>query len=108
MTQLQEATRLAPDNADAFYNLGAAYQNKAAELNTQANDTEDAAAAQALVDQRNENLELALGPLTQARTIAAGRADEAGFCEALFRVYTQLGRVDDASEVAECAGMSMN
>ena len=108
VAQLEEATRLAPDNADAFYNLGAAYQNKAAELNTQANDTEDAAAAQALVDQRNENLELALGPLTQARTIAAGRADEAGFCEALFRVYTQLGRVDDASEVAECAGMSMN
>ena len=108
VAQLEEATRLAPDNADAFYNLGAAYQNKAAELNTQANDTEDAAAAEALVDQRNENLELALGPLTQARTIAAGRADEAGFCEALFRVYTQLGRVDDASEVAECAGMSMN
>ena len=108
VAQLQEATRLAPDNADAFYNLGAAYQNKAAQLNTQANDTDDTAAANTLLQQRNQNLELALPPLVQARTLAAGSPDEQGFCEALFRVYTQLGRVDDATEVSECAGMAMN
>ena len=108
VTQLQEATRLAPDNADAFYNLGAAYQNKAAQLNTEATNTEDTGAADALIAQRDENLEMALGPLSQARTLASGSADEQGFCEALFRVYTQLGRIDDATEVSECAGMSMN
>ena len=106
--QLQEATRLAPDNADAFYNLGAAYQNKAAQLNTQANDTEDTATANALVQQRNQNLELALPPLVQARTLATNTPDEQSFCEALFRVYTQLNRIDEATEVSECAGMSMN
>ncbi len=108
VVQLQEATRLAPDNADAFYNLGAAYQNKAAQLNTQANDTEDTAAASALIQERNQNLELALEPLNQARTLAGDAADEQSFCEALFRVYTQLNRIDDATEVSECAGMSMN
>ena len=106
--QLERATELQPDNSDAFYNLGAAYQNKAAALNEEANATEDVDAANALIDQRNENLEAALDPLMQARTIAAGTPDEAGVCDALFRVYTQLGRVDDAESVSECAGISMN
>ena len=51
---------------------------------------------------------MSLDPLLQARTLAAGTPDEAGVCDALFRVYTQLGRVDDAEGVAECAGISMN
>lgn len=106
--QLTEATRLAPDNSDAFYNLGAAYQNRAAALNEQANATEDAAEANGLIDQRNVNLESALGPLMQARTLSMGTTDEPGVCDALFRVYTQLGRVDDAEGVSECAGISMN
>lgn len=106
--QLQRATELDPANSDAFYNLGAAYQNKAAALNERANETEDVDAANALIDERNENLEMALDPLMEARTIAAGTADEPGVCDALFRVYTQLGRVDDAEAVSECAGISMN
>ena len=106
--QLTEATRLAPTNSDAFYNLGAAYQNRAAALNEQANDTQDVDQANALIDQRNENLEMSLGPLMQARTLSAGTDDEPGVCDALFRVYTQLGRVDDAEGVSECAGISMN
>ncbi|WP_412067901.1 tetratricopeptide repeat protein [Rubrivirga sp. IMCC43871] len=76
IVQLQRATELDPTNSDAFYNLGAAYQNLAAALNERANNTED--------------------------------VDEAGVCDALFRVYTQLGRVDDAEGVAECAGISMD
>ena len=106
--QLERATELAPDNPDAFYNLGAAYQNKAATLNTEANAATDEGAADRLYDERNENLELALPPLLRAREIVADTGDEQGFCEALFRVYTQLNRIDDATEVAECAGMSMN
>ena len=108
IVQLQAATELQPDNADAFYNLGAAYQNKAAQLNTRGNETEDVAAADALFAERDENLEMAVDPLVQARELAANADDESGFCEALFRVYTQLNRIDDAEAVAECAGMSMN
>ena len=108
VTELTRATELAPDNSNAFYNLGAAYQNLAASLNEEANSTEDVDAANALIDQRNENLEASLSPLQQARTLAAGTTDEAGVCDALFRVYTQLGRVDDAEGVSECAGISMD
>ncbi len=108
VVQLQAATRLQPDNADAFYNLGAAYQNKASALNSQGNAEENLSAADALFAQRDENLELALPPLMQARELATASNDERGFCEALFRVYTQLNRIDDAEGVAECAGMSMN
>ena len=108
IVELRAATELQPDNADAFYNLGAAFQNKAAELNTRGNETDDVAAADALFAERDENLELALGPLVQARQLATASNDEQGFCEALFRVYTQLNRIDDAEGVAECAGMSMN
>ncbi|MEM0962966.1 MAG: tetratricopeptide repeat protein [Bacteroidota bacterium] len=106
--QLTRATELAPENSDAFYNLGAAFQNRAAALNEQANATEDVDEANALIEQRDENLEMSLDPLTQARTLAADTENEAGVCDALFRVYTQLGRVDDAEGVSECAGYNMN
>lgn len=108
IVELQHATELAPDNSDAFYNLGAAYQNRAAALNERANEMEDADAANALIAERDTNLEASLGPLMQARTLSMGTDDEAGVCDALFRVYTQLGRVDDAEGVSECAGYSMN
>ncbi|WP_412063458.1 tetratricopeptide repeat protein [Rubrivirga sp. IMCC45206] len=101
IVQLQRATELDPTNSDAFYNLGAAYQNLAAALNERANATEDVDEANDLIDQRNVNLETSLGPLMQAKTLSTGTADEAG-------VYTQLGRVDDAEGVAECAGISMD
>lgn len=108
IVQLQRATELDPTNSDAFYNLGAAYQNLAAALNERANSTEDVDEANDLIDQRNVNLETSLGPLMEAKTLSAGTPDEAGVCDALFRVYTQLGRVDDAEGVAECAGISMD
>ena len=106
--QLERATELDATNADAFYNLGAAYQNKAASLNEQANTTEDNAASAQLVAQRDENLDAALPYLQRAREISVGTEGEADACEALFRVYTQLGRISDAEGVAECAGISMN
>lgn len=106
--QLEAATSLDPSNSDAYYNLGAAYQNKAASLNDQANETDDADEANRLIAERNENLEASLPHLLEARTLAAGTDDEAGVCNALFRVYTQLGRIDDAEGVSECAGISMD
>lgn len=110
IVELQAATRLAPDNEDAFYNLGAAYQNKAALVNARGNATEDLDAADVLFDERDASLNMAVAPLMQARSLAAANpeASEQPYCEALFRVYTQLNRIDDAEGVAECAGMSMN
>ena len=106
--QLERATELDAANADAFYNLGAAYQNKAASLNEQAGATQDNAEAARLNEERDENLEAALPYLQRAREVSAGTGGEADACEALFRVYTQLGRISDAEGVSECAGISMN
>ena len=109
IVELTAASQLDPTNPDALYNLGAAYQNKAALINARGNETEDVAAADVLFDERDANLALAVAPLSQARAIAASsNDDEQPYCEALFRVYTQLNRIDDAEGVAECAGMSMN
>lgn len=107
--QLNEAVRLNPENADAYYNLGATYQNKAAAINDEANQAEDNTEVARLNAERDENLEASLPYLQRARELAAAAGDDEGsVCLALFRVYTQLGRVDDAEGVAECAGVSMN
>ena len=106
--QLEEATELDAANADAFYNLGAAYQNKAASLNDQANQAEDGAESARLAMDHDENLEAALPSLQRAREIWTGTSREADACAALFRVYTQLGRVDDAEAVSGCAGIEVN
>ncbi|MEO0559516.1 MAG: tetratricopeptide repeat protein [Bacteroidota bacterium] len=105
--QLGMAVDLNPDNPDAQYNMGAALQNKASALAREANETEDNAAANALIEERNGLLERAL-PYLQASRDLADAADQQNACTALFQVYTQLNRVDDANAVAECAGMSTN
>lgn len=108
IVQLQSATQLSPDNADAFYNLGAAYQNKATELSTEANASEDNDEADRLFAERDRNLEMAIAPLVRARELVSGTDDERDFCNALFQVYGNLSRVDDQMAVAECAGISTN
>ncbi len=109
IVQLERATALAPDNGDAQYNLGAAFQNKAAALTAQANATTDDAAANALIAQRDELLNRSLTYLLRARELAGSDADgERAACSALFQVYSQLNRLDDASAVAACAGIDLN
>ena len=105
--QLSISVDLDASNPDAQYNMGAALQNKASALARQANETEDNAAANALIDERDTLLERALPYLQASRDLAA-EADKQNACTALFQVYTQLNRVDDANAVAECAGMSTN
>lgn len=105
--QLTRAVELDGTNPDAQYNMGAALQNKASSLAQQANETEDNAAANALLEERAAFLEQALTYLEASRSLA-GEGNEQNACEALFRVYTQLNRVEDANSVAECAGMSTN
>lgn len=105
--QLQHAVRLSPDNANAHYNLGAAYQNKAAAVNAQMREEDDTARADALRGERDALLEEALPHLEEARSMTSGD-EEQDICRALFQVYAQLNRMDDAQEASECAGMDMN
>ena len=102
LTQLQRAVELNPDNPDAQYNLGATYNNQARALGDQANETADNAEAEALVAQRDALLEQALQPLLRARALSAGSETETNVCGALFRVYAQLGRAEEAAEANAC------
>ncbi len=111
--QLMRATELDSQNANAYYNLGAAYQNKAASFNEQISELEDAGASRAEVDavvaQRSELLEQAMPNLERARELTeAGGDDAADICRALFQVYASLQQNDKAEEAAECAGMDLN
>lgn len=109
IVQLERATAIDPANGDAQYNLGAALQNKAAALTEQANDTADDAEANRLIGERDALLNRSLTYLVRARELAASEPDsERTACEALFRVYTQLNRMDEANAAAECAGIDLN
>jgi tetratricopeptide (TPR) repeat protein len=111
--QLVQATDLDSQNANAYYNLGAAYQNKAASYNARIAELEDADASpaevQAAITERGELLNEALPSLVRARELSeAGGEDAAPICQALFQVYASLGMDDEAQEAAECAGLDLN
>ncbi len=109
IVQLERAVSLDAENANAFYNLGAAYQNKATAVNTRLIDTEDNAEALRLRGERDGLLEQALPHLSEARRLTtAQNEDPADICNALFQVYAQLSRADEAREAGECAGHDMN
>ena len=108
IAQFERSIALRPDNFDAQYNLGAAYQNQAADVNTRANATDDNAENRRLVTERDVLLNRSLPYFERARTLGTEPADGRSSCEALFRVYTTLGRIDDARGVATCAGQTMN
>ncbi|MEM1043059.1 MAG: tetratricopeptide repeat protein [Bacteroidota bacterium] len=111
--QLMRATELDSQNANAYYNLGAAYQNKAASFNDQISELEDADApradVEAVVAQRSDLLAQAMPNLERARELTeAGGDDTADICRALFQVYASLRQNDKAEEAAECAGLDLN
>ena len=111
--QLEQAIELDAQNANAYYNLGAAYQNKAASFNARIAELEDAGAAQAEVEaviaERAELLNEALPNLERARALSEGAGEDASsICQALFQVYASLGQEEQAQEAAECAGLDLN
>ena len=108
--QLTEAVRLDPSNANAHYNLGAAYQNQGFALNQRLSDENISdAEANEVRQQRDALFEQAVPHLVEARRLTEEAGEDAtDICNALFQVYTPLGRIDEAEEAAECAGMSMN
>ena len=111
--QLTRATELEPGNANAHYNLGAAYQNQAADVNEQISELEDSDAPQAEVDaalaRRTELLNEAKPHLEEARRLTEAEGqDAADICRALLQVYAATGEIEKAEEAAECAGEDLN
>ena len=121
--QLTEATRLQPDYANGFYNLGAAYINQAVDVNAQiqtkedelraqraslsaAQRTEREAEIQRLVTQRTALFRQASTPLRQAHDLqAASGTPQQEVCRALFQSLVQTQQMQAAQQYSACAGM---
>ena len=117
------ATDLDPANGNAWYNLGAAYINKATDLQTTISDLDDALRAErdaleeaevdarqaeidALVDQRRSLMGEAIPHLETAKGLAeSDGTDVSGICRALYQAYAQVdSTMDRVDSVAACAG----
>ena len=107
--QFLVASELEPENADTQYNLGVAYLRQAGQVESAAGelDLSQEAEYDALIAERDELLDGSVAALEAARELASD-GNRTTVCDALFRVYTAMGRSDDAAEAAECAGRSMN
>lgn len=107
--QFQVASDLEPDNEDAFYNLGVALLRYADQIGEAAGELtlDQQEQYDAMIADRNEQIEMAIEALTTARDLAP-EAKKPAVCNSLMTVYSSLGRADEAEEAAECAGISMN
>ncbi|MFT4605897.1 MAG: tetratricopeptide (TPR) repeat protein [Rhodothermales bacterium] len=122
ITELSAAAELDPEYANAHYNLGAAYINKAVNVNESINTKDDAlrenrptmssaeitameAEIDALADERRALFGAAISPLEAAHVLFESAGEDAtGVCQALFQSYVQNNLLDKAEEVSECAG----
>lgn len=122
--QLQEAVNLDEAYVDAYYNLGAAFINKANAVQQEISALDDDARARrdeiseeeeqgimARIDElaaiRRSLYETSIGPLESAKRYAEmedGRSVQE-ICAALFQAYAQTGQEDKATALSECAGM---
>lgn len=122
--QLVEATILDTAYVDAYYNLGAAYINKAnfvqkqisamdddmREHRDELTEEEEAAILEeidVLAEERRGLYQASIGPLEDAKKYAE---EEEGrsvmeICAALFQAYAQTGQEEMAMSVSDCAGM---
>ncbi|MFQ5568179.1 MAG: tetratricopeptide repeat protein [Rhodothermales bacterium] len=123
--QLAKAAEIDPEYANAQYNLGAAYVNKAVAINAQYNEIDDnlrekradlsadeISAMEAQLDelstQRRGLFEQAIAPLERAREVSEAQgADLQGICQALYQAYGQTNQIEKAEAVAECAGYDL-
>ncbi len=122
IAELSAAAALDPEYANAQYNLGAAYINKAVAVNERINAKDDTLRANrstmssdaiataeaeidALADERRALFAAAISPLEAARGLFDAAGDDASpVCKALFQSYVQNNMLDKAEEVSECAG----
>lgn len=119
---LSQAVAQDAEYANAQYNLGAAYVNKAVELNEQISEMDDAlresranlseqeieqreAEIEELAEQRRDLFAQAVPPLEKAKSLMDVSGESAaGVCQALFSAYVQTDQQAKAQSIAECAG----
>ncbi|MCY4159073.1 MAG: tetratricopeptide repeat protein [Bacteroidetes bacterium] len=123
--QLMVAVEINPQYVDAYYNLGAAYINKAntvqkkiTALDDEMRERDDELSAEEeqsmmediddLVEERKALYQLSIAPLESAKEYAEQEEERSvqEICAALFQAYAQTGQ-DEAKimSVSECAGM---
>ena len=124
MEQLRIAVELDSTYIDAFYNLGAAYINKANTIQAQISELDDNMREQdesltedekqgvldqidLLAEERRALYEESIEPLEEAKALAEQEEErsETEICAALFQSYAQTNQMDKAESVSECAGM---
>ncbi len=123
---LTKATELDPEYANAFYNLGAAYINKAVDVNDQAVALDDSLrthrselsqeqiqqleeAVARLIEERRQLFAQAIPPLERARELLEARGENIQpICRALFQAYVQTDQTEKAREVEACAALNNN
>ena len=133
--QLQTAVELAPDNVKAHYNLGAAYSNKARQVQNQLTEVEDSLRAiseEAMaenreptdeerrrvneLDQEKKDLrgqkqalfEKSIPPLKEAHKMSgADGSFRKDACTALVTAYVQTEQLSEAKKYEDCAGLQV-
>ncbi len=123
---LKKATELDPEYANAFYNLGAAYINKAVDVNEKAIALDDSLRTNRsrlareqqqqleeqiarLIEERRQLFAQAIPPLERARALIEVRGENVQpICRALFQAYVQTDQTEKAKEVEACAGLNSN
>ena len=120
---LKQAVELDSSYTNAWYNLGAAYQNKAVELQDELDSLETKVLDKSLSEKERKEIEQtieelrakqrelfrqAIPYLERARKLMeeAGE-DTADVCRALFTAYAQINELEKAKEAAECAGLEL-
>lgn len=125
--QFAEAVAIDPAYGIAHYNLGAAYVNKAFDINEEIGTKDDALRAERndltdaqiqareaeleeLAAERRALYEQAISPLERARELMsdAEQAQVESVCRALFQAYVQTDQEDKARDAAECAGIDLD
>lgn len=96
------AADIEPENPMIFNTLGVVYQNKAAALFDQRNNTIDNDEAMRLDELAKAEASIAMENYERAAELDP---DNTNYWESLFRIYTSLGMLEEAEAAMEKAGM---
>ena len=91
-----KATELKPDYFDAWYNIGALYNNKAADAIKKSNDSEEDADYQKYKEEADEAFNLALEPLEKAYAL---NSEDKNTLISLKQIYYKLQMMDKYKEI---------
>lgn len=133
--QLSKAVELEPGNAKAQYNLGAAYTNRARDVQDSLSTVDDSIrsisqaameenrepteeeeqkvneldqTAQSLQKEKRSLFKQAIPPLERARQLSeSGTTLKKSVCNALLQAYVQIEQTEKAKSLEQCAGLEV-